>query len=66
MFFAEYPSLISLIAATPVSDAPQTSRMYKIVAFESDGNQRIRGVVDFYEHHLPIQRSPLPQQRSEP
>lgn len=30
--FAEYPSLIPLIAVTPVSAAPQTSRMYNIVA----------------------------------
>lgn len=30
--FAEYPSLIPLIAVTPVSDAPQTLRMYNTVA----------------------------------
>jgi len=30
--FAEYPSLIPLIAVTPVSDAPQTLRMYNVVA----------------------------------
>lgn len=30
--FAEYPSLIPLIAVTPVSDAPETLRMYNIVA----------------------------------
>lgn len=30
--FAKYPSLIPLIAVTPVSDAPMTLRMYNIVA----------------------------------
>lgn len=30
--FAKYPSLIPLIAVTPVSDAPQSSRMYNVVA----------------------------------
>lgn len=30
--FAAYPSLIPLIAVTPVSEAPQTSRMYNIVS----------------------------------
>ena len=30
--FREYPSLIPLIAVTPVSDAPETLRMYNIVA----------------------------------
>ena len=29
--FAEYPSLIPLIAVTPISDAPQTLRMYNVV-----------------------------------
>lgn len=30
--FAKYPSLIPMIAVTPVSDAPQTLRMYDVVA----------------------------------
>jgi len=30
--FANYPSLIPMIAITPVSDAPQTLRMYNVVA----------------------------------
>src|SRR5699024_5241002 len=30
--FAKYPSLIPLIAVTPVSKAPQTLRMYNVVA----------------------------------
>src|SRR5699024_9872203 len=30
--FANYPSLISMIAITPVSDAPQTLRRYPLVA----------------------------------
>src|SRR5699024_5544326 len=30
--FAKYPSLIPLIAVTPVSDAPQSLRMYNVVA----------------------------------
>src|SRR5699024_10893419 len=30
--FANYPSLIPTIAITPVSDAPQTPRMYNVVA----------------------------------
>lgn len=54
--FAAYPSLIPLIAVTPVSDAPQTLRMYNVVAeavmAAGIPDDRVIGVIVAFESFL--------------